>query len=122
MLRASATATDQEGELRAVQDPSADGAVDAAPELAALVDAIVEGDAAGATRARAALVAELGAEAVIDAAAVVANFEMMTRIADGTGARHETIDADVARATGADRFPSAPGPAPTTGSARSDDA
>ncbi len=38
--------------------------------------------------AREALVAEAGWAFAADAAAVVANFEMMTRIADGTGARH----------------------------------
>ena len=36
--------------------------------------------------ARAALVAETDEEFMVDAAAVAANFEMMTRLADGTGA------------------------------------
>lgn len=36
---------------------------------------------------RAALVAVAGAQVMVDAAAVAANFEMMTRLADGTGAR-----------------------------------
>lgn len=38
--------------------------------------------------ARATLIAAGGAEAMVDAAAVAANFHMMTRLADGTGARH----------------------------------
>src|SRR6187399_629934 len=37
--------------------------------------------------ARAALVAETDVAFMVDAAAVAANFEMMTRLADGTGAR-----------------------------------
>jgi hypothetical protein len=37
--------------------------------------------------ARAGVVERLGVPAMVDAAAVVANFEMMTRLADGTGAR-----------------------------------
>ena len=37
--------------------------------------------------ARDALVATAGEAAMVDAAAVIANFEMMTRLADGTGAR-----------------------------------
>jgi hypothetical protein len=108
MLRASATATDQPGALGVVQDPTAEGAVDAAPELAALVDAIVEGDAEAASGARSGVIDELGPDAVVDATAVAANFEMMTRIADATGARHESVDPDVAQATGADQFASAP--------------
>ena len=38
--------------------------------------------------ARRALVAIAGIEVMIDAAAVAANFHMMTRLADGTGARY----------------------------------
>ena len=37
--------------------------------------------------ARRALVAETDEEFMVDAAAVAANFEMMTRLVDGTGAR-----------------------------------
>lgn len=108
MLRASATATDQATDLRAVQDPEAEGGVDAASALAGFVDAIVEGDARATARARSRVVERLGPAAAVDAAAIVANFEMMTRIADGTGALHESVDADVAHSTGADRFATAP--------------
>jgi hypothetical protein len=105
MLRASATATDQPADLVTVQDPDADGGVRAAPELAALVGAVVADR--GGESARAEAVEAVGAGGTVDAVAVVANFEMMTRIADGTGAAHETVDPEVARSTGADRFPSA---------------
>lgn len=65
--------------------------VDAAEELLAFADAATAqgGDDVqkALAAARAALVDRLGAAAAVDAAAVVANFEMMTRLADGTGAR-----------------------------------
>jgi hypothetical protein len=58
--------------------------------------------------ARSELVETIGEAAVIDAAAVVANFEMMTRLADCTGA---VLDIPMSIAAGqligADRFPSA---------------
>jgi hypothetical protein len=45
-------------------------------------------DDASMDDARRALVAAAGTEFMIDAAAVAANFHMMTRLADGTGARY----------------------------------
>ncbi len=68
-------------------DPArlADGAgVPHGAELIAFVDAIIAGDDEAAT-ARARLTNALGPEAMVDAAAVAANFFMMTRIADATG-------------------------------------
>lgn len=81
------------------------------PRLVAFVDAVVAGDAAQAGRAREALALEAGPAAVADAAAVLANFEMMTRVADGTGARQfprrlATLQAERAR-LGLDAYPSA---------------
>ena len=106
MLRASANATDQPADLDAVRQPDAEGGVDGALELAALVDTIVAGDPGATAIARSRVVDLIGPSGAVDATAVVANFEMMTRIADATGCRHESVDADVARATGADRFDS----------------
>ncbi len=69
----------------------AEGAVDAGlphgAELVAFTDAAAGIDPAALVAARAALVAVAGEPFMIDASAVVANFEMMTRVADGTGAR-----------------------------------
>lgn len=56
-------------------------------ELHAFASAAVELDDESLEQARARLVDVAGAEVAVDAAAVVANFEMMTRLADGTGAR-----------------------------------
>jgi hypothetical protein len=55
-------------------------------ELIAFAEAAVSGDADRLDVARVALVHAAGHEVMIDTAAVVANFEMMTRIADTTGA------------------------------------
>jgi hypothetical protein len=71
-----------------------------ASELHAFAAAAVGDDEAELTRCRAVLLTAAGggdaAEAVmVDAAAVVANFEMMTRLADGTGARFaDDVSAD----------------------------
>jgi hypothetical protein len=65
--------------------------VEAAAELLAFSDAATGGSVADGgsalDAARTMLVERLGYSAMVDAAAVVANFEMMTRLADGTGAR-----------------------------------
>ena len=46
------------------------------------------GDEAELAEARAELVDAAGSAVMVDAAAVAANFQMMTRLADGTGARY----------------------------------
>ena len=55
--------------------------------LERFVSAVVGDDPARADEARAALVDGLGPDWLVDASAVIANFEMMTRLADATGAR-----------------------------------
>lgn len=64
-----------------------DHRVPLAVELVGFVDAVVSGDRTAADTARSALGDSGGPAAVVDAAAVLANFEMMTRVADATGAR-----------------------------------
>jgi len=79
--------------------------------LAGFVAAVVDGEPAAVNNAAAELAAVVGEDGLVDAAAVLANFEMMTRIADGTGARHEvgaTSDVpEIGALTGADAFESA---------------
>ena len=53
--------------------------------LLRFAEAIVRRDHAATRQAREALVARIGADAMVDAAAVASNFERMTRIADATG-------------------------------------
>jgi hypothetical protein len=62
----------------------------------AFADAMVGTDDQTLATARAALVAAMGAAAMVDAAGVVSNFERMVRIADGTGI---PLDAPMARAS-----------------------
>lgn len=81
------------------------------PLLVSFVDAVTGDDPEVAAAARAALSAAAGPGAVVEAAAVLANFEMMTRVADGTGAcqlprRLETLSDERDR-LGLDRYPSA---------------
>ena len=86
MLRASCSAMGEEIDAVAVVQ----GEVDAVPFgrlLVAFVDATIGNDRHAAATARSALAAAAGDGAVVDAAAVIANFEMMTRLADATGAR-----------------------------------
>ena len=53
--------------------------------LCGYAEACVRGDPDALREARDALEREMGAEALVDAAAVVANFQRMVRIADATG-------------------------------------
>ena len=62
-----------------------DGGVPHGALLARIAEAMWEGDAAEMAAARAALTDAAGADVMVDAVAVSANFHMMTRVADGTG-------------------------------------
>jgi len=93
--------------------------VDHAPELVALAEALVGEDDAALARARAALLAAMGAEALVDAVAVASNFERMVRIADATGIPLDTgvdvLGLPLRDALGLERFAAAaltprPGP------------
>ncbi|MGD9749591.1 MAG: hypothetical protein AB7W59_01205 [Acidimicrobiia bacterium] len=110
MLRASTNATGAAFDATVLTD-AADHQLPHAELLTRFVDAVTGDDAAAADAARIALRTALGDEWLVDAAAVLANFEMMTRVADGTGARmrSEQIEAaaTIRAATGVDAFPSA---------------
>jgi hypothetical protein len=79
--------------------------------LEELVAAVVGNDPEPAAAARAAVIDQLGPDWLVDACAVVGNFEMMTRLADGTGARLRTEQlsaaAGVIEEQGLLAFPSA---------------
>lgn len=66
-------------------DPSVDVGVPGGSSLIGLVDAYLLGDDRDREPARKRLIGELGAEGLVDAAAVFGNFEMMNRVAEGTG-------------------------------------
>lgn len=73
--------------LEAIVDGKAAHAsgIDHAEELVALAEAMVGSDDDALAAARQRLDESLGAEALVDAAAVASNFERMVRIADATG-------------------------------------
>jgi len=107
MLRASAIAFDYPIDIRAVADPSVDLGVPGGSALMGFVDAVmgVSGDPDDARRA---VVDELGPAALVDAASVFGNFEMMNRVAEATGipvaaAVHER-ESKTIESLGLDRF------------------
>jgi len=79
--------------------------------LEEFVAAVTGDDAVWAEGARSLLLEQFGNDWLIDASAVVANFEMMTRLADATGARMPpdqiAAAAPIRAALGLDAFPSA---------------
>jgi hypothetical protein len=74
-------------ELTSVRDATGGTNVKFARELLDFATAATELDDAAIVLAREALIKTAGVAVTIDAAAVIANFEMMTRLADSTGAR-----------------------------------
>jgi hypothetical protein len=66
-------------------DGKTDTGVPAAHELIALAEAAIAGEPRSLDRARAAVAKRVGQDALIDAAAVIAGFDGITRIADATG-------------------------------------
>ena len=87
MLSWSSTEAGAAADLAALAEGTGDGGLPFGAELVAFTEAIGGTDVAAIETTRAALVDAAGEAFMVDAAAVVANFEMMTRVADGTGAR-----------------------------------
>lgn len=84
MLRASMEAQGWELHLAGVADPGVDCGVPGGSTLLAFVDVTV-GRAGPVESIRRAVADAFGERGLIRAAAVMGNFEMMNRIADGTG-------------------------------------
>jgi hypothetical protein len=74
-------------ELATVREATGGANVKFARELLNFATAATELDDSAVVSAREALIEAAGVAVTIDAAAVIANFEMMTRLADSTGAR-----------------------------------
>jgi hypothetical protein len=86
LLRVSSEMRDEEVDLRALTRGSSGASGVAAGEaLCAFAEAGVRGDPPAIAEARERVRAALGDAALVDAAAVIGNFERMVRIADGTG-------------------------------------
>ena len=86
MLSWSSAETGQQLDLSAVADGRAGVGLAHGDALLRFAGACGATDDDELAAARAALVAETDEAFMVDAAAVAANFEMMTRLADGTGA------------------------------------
>jgi alkylhydroperoxidase family enzyme len=84
MLRASAHATDQPIDLHAITDRAPDALLRDGTELLRFVTALIR-DHTKLDDERAALSATGGPSAVVRAAAVAGNFQMMNRLVDATG-------------------------------------
>ena len=84
MLRESSESFGYEVELRAVTDRSFDSGIPGGEVLLDFADATLTG-VESLPAARRAVVDELGAESMVEAAGVIGNFAMMNRIADAVG-------------------------------------
>ena len=87
MLSWSCIETGQRVDLAAVAAGGGDVGLDHGAALLRFAGACGGIDDDELAAARAALIAETDVAFMVDAAAVAANFEMMTRLADGTGAK-----------------------------------
>lgn len=84
MLRASATAFEYDLNVDAVRDPQLPTGVPGGNLMLRLVDSVLAGTEPLAD-VHDAIIAELGSEALVDAASVFGNFEMMNRVAEASG-------------------------------------
>jgi hypothetical protein len=107
MLSWSGTEQGIEIDLTTVQAATGGIAVSFAKQLVDFATAATEFNLTALAKSRDQLISVAGVATTIDTAAVIANFEMMTRLADSTGARMQTeVVADrlvVAQAMGVDK-------------------
>ncbi len=122
LLRASGESQGESVDVRAVTAPGAESGVRHGAVLIRFAEAAVRGTAKELAAAREALRAAMGPAAVVDAAAVVANFERMVRIADATGIPLDkpvaVFSADVREQLGIDAYGSAANTPPVRGTWR----
>ena len=110
MLRASTEANGTEVDLRAVTEgnTAAESGVPEGSLLVRFAEAAVGRDAEALAETRTAIGERLGEPALVDAACIVANFQRMVRIADGTGIPLDTpvamLSSDLRADLGIDDF------------------
>lgn len=85
MLSSSAIAYGYDLSIAAIGDPSIPVGVPGGDELLSFVDALMDGNLVDLKRAQAAVIDTLGSEGLVEASSVFGNFEMMNRVAEGTG-------------------------------------
>lgn len=91
LLRASGENQGLDYDLRAVSKQGFESGVDNGPLLIEFANAIMEAGTDRLDAARAAILDQMGAKAVVECAAVAANFNQMVRIADSTGIPIDTM-------------------------------
>ena len=90
MLRESNQTSNFEFDLKEIiAGVTGKGDIPAAQLLAEFADEVVKRDAAALAKSRAAVRRELGADGLVDAAAIVAAFHGFVRLADATGIPYE---------------------------------
>ena len=107
MLRESSRTHGETVDFAAVMDADVDSGFPHGASLARFAEAVVVGNDAERAAARRSLADAMGAEALVDAAGVISNFERMVRIADATGIAIGPMaeeDLELVRALGIDRF------------------
>lgn len=80
-----------------LQGAATDSRVPYAAELIEFGEAMLESDAARQARARDRVRAALGSAGLVDAAAIVASFNAVVKLADGTGIPLEDFKAEATR-------------------------
>jgi hypothetical protein len=85
MLRESSISFGCDLDIRAIADDTIDSGVPGGAVLLPFVDSVMTGAASDQQSAREAIIETLGPESLVDAAGVFANFQMMNRVAEGTG-------------------------------------
>ena len=85
LLRGSGQTHGSAVNLSSVVDGQTESGVPHGAVLIAFSDAVLGNDEAALESARSHVLQDLGPQALIDAAAIVATFQQMDRIADGTG-------------------------------------
>lgn len=85
MLSSSAIAFGYDLNLAAIGDPSLPTGVPGGTEILLYVDAVFGEERTRISEAQTALIDTLGPESFVDTASVFGNFEMMNRVAEGSG-------------------------------------
>jgi DNA-binding phage protein len=110
MLRASSDATGSSYELDAISQgkEAGDGNIPHGALLVELADATFARNEEAMARLRTEVADKMGADAVVDACGVIANFQRMVRIADGTGIPLDdmmmSMSSDIRPQLGLDEF------------------
>lgn len=94
MLRESSRAKNESYDLTLLTGTEGDGNIAHGALLVAFTDAVVKYDDAEAAKLRAGIRAQMGDDALVDSAAIVAAFSGFDRIADSTGIPLEDAKAE----------------------------